>query len=58
MVLILTCGIDKMGDNQIIKFYIEGINDSFLPDKDNLLKEMIDLLIELVFNTNIEERKI
>ena len=47
-----------MGDNQIIKFYIEGINDSFLPDKDNLLKEMIDLLIELVFNTNIEERKI
>lgn len=50
------CGIDKMGDNQILKFYIEGINDSFLPEKDNLLKEMTDFVLELVFNTNIEER--
>lgn len=53
----MTFGIDKMGDNQILKFYIEGINDSFLPSKDNLLKEMIDLLMELVFNTNIENDK-
>lgn len=52
------CGIDKMGDNQILKFYIDGINDSFLPSKENLLKEMADLLFELVFNTNIENRKI
>ena len=51
------CGIDKMGDNQILKFYIEGINDSFLSNKDNLLKEMMDLLLELVFNTNIENGK-
>lgn len=43
-----------MGDNQILKFYIEGINDSFLPDKDNLLKDMKDMLLELVFDTNIE----
>lgn len=51
------CGIDKMGDNQILKFFIEGINDSFLPEKDNLLKEMIDLTLELVFNTNIKDGK-
>ena len=51
------CGIDKMGDNQILKFYIEGINDSFLPNKDNLLKEMSNMLFELVFNTNIEDGK-
>lgn len=51
------CGIDKMGDNQILKFYIDGINDSFLSNKDNLLKKMIDLLLELVFNTNIENGK-
>ena len=52
------CGIDKMGDNQVLKFYIEGINDNFLPEKKNLLKEMIDLILELVFNTNIQNRKI
>ena len=51
-------GIDKMGDNQVLKFYIEGINDSFLPDKQNLLNEMINTIFELVFNTNIENRKI
>ena len=58
MVLVLTFGIDKMGDNQILKFYIEGINDSFLPNKQNLLNEMINTIFELVFNTNIENRKI
>ena len=25
------CGIDKNGDNQVIKFYMETINDNFLP---------------------------
>lgn len=50
-------GIDKMGDNQVLKFFIEGINDSFVPDKRNLLKDMTDMLLELVFNTNIEEGK-
>ena len=25
------CGIEKTGDNQIIKFYLEMINDEFLP---------------------------
>lgn len=46
-------GIDKMGDNQVLKFYIEGINDNFLPNKENLLNEMINTIFELVFNTNI-----
>ena len=55
---VLTFGIDKLGDNQVLKFYIEGINDSFLPNKQNLLNEMINTIFELVFNTNIENRKI
>ena len=50
-------GIDKMGDNQVLKFYIEGINDSFLPNQDKILPKMINLLLELVFNTNIEDGK-
>ena len=25
------CGLDKTGDNQVLKFYIEVLNDKFLP---------------------------
>ena len=58
MVQVLIFGIDKIGDNQVLKFYIEGINDSFLPNNHNLLNEIINTIFELVFNTNIENRKI
>ncbi len=48
------CGIDKSGDNQLIKFYIESVNDNFLPEKCNNLKESLDTIIEIVFNPLIE----
>lgn len=51
------CGIDKSGDNQVIKFYMEGIGDKFLPQKENLLKQNVDLLLELVFNPLLEDDK-
>ena len=45
------CGIDKKGDNQILKFYIESVNDKFLPNsKENLLEKSVDTLIEIVFS--------
>ena len=45
------CGLDKTGDNHILKFYIETINDKFLPQNDeNILKKSIDKLLEIVFN--------
>ena len=25
------CGLDKTGDNHVLKFYLESINDNFLP---------------------------
>ena len=44
-------GIDKTGDNQILKFYIESINDKYLPrENENILKLSIDKLLEIVFN--------
>ena len=44
-------GIDKMGDNQILKFYIETINDNFIPHNgENMLKTSIEKLVEIVFN--------
>ena len=49
------CGLDKTGDNHILKFYIESINDKFLPQKDeNMLKTAIEKLLEIVFNPLVE----
>ena len=49
------CGLDKTGDNHILKFYIESINDNFLPQKDeNMLKTSIEKLLEIVFNPLVE----
>ena len=49
------CGIDKTGDNHILKFYLESINDKFLPQNDeNMLKQTMEKLFEIVFNPLIE----
>ncbi len=53
----LDAGIDKIGDNQIIKFYIETVNDNFLPKKENLLEKSINLLLDIIFNPFVEEDK-
>ena len=45
------CGLDKTGDNHVLKFYLESINDAFLPENsENLLKASIDLVMDIVFN--------
>lgn len=49
------CGIDKIGDNQALKFYIETINDNYSLKSENLLKQAIDLLLEIVFNPLMED---
>ena len=51
-------GVDKIGDNHILKFYLESINDEFLPqDTENMLKESIQKLTEIVFNPFLENYK-
>ena len=50
------CGLDKTGDNQVLKFYIETLNDKFLPHEgENLLKKSLEKLFEIVFNPLIEK---
>lgn len=44
------CGIDKIGDDQVLKFYLETINNEFLPEQEDNLKEAIKILLEVVFN--------
>lgn len=49
------CGIDKTGDNQVIKLYIETVNDNFLPqDSENMTKTSLERLIEIAFNPYTE----
>ena len=49
------CGIDKTGDNHVLKFYIETINDNYIPQKDaNMLKTAIEKLLEIIFNPLLE----
>lgn len=51
------CGIEKTGDSHTIKFYLEAINDEFLPQKENLLKRSFDILFDIVFNPFVENNK-
>lgn len=51
------CGIEKNGDNQTIKFYLESINDEFLPQKEELLKRSFNILFDIVFNPLVENGK-
>ena len=48
------CGIDKTGDNHVLKFYMESINNKFLPQQENILEESMKVLLDIVFNPLIE----
>ena len=50
------CGIDKTGDNQVLKFYIETINDKFtFNENENILKQAIDSGFDIIFNPYLED---
>lgn len=51
------CGIDKIGDNQILKFYLETINNNFLPQGEDNLKNAIKILLEVVLNPLLIDNK-
>ncbi|MBQ2916915.1 MAG: insulinase family protein [Clostridia bacterium] len=61
------CGIEKIGDNHVIKFYLESLNDQFIPKIDvgagvpdspqKILKQSIDLLLDIIFNPYLENNR-
>jgi predicted Zn-dependent peptidase len=51
------CGVEKTGDNHVLKFYLESINNEFLPTQENLSKECLDILIDIVFNPYLENEQ-
>ena len=44
------CGIDKIGDNHVLKFYIESIDNDYAYDKENVLLKSMELLLKIVFD--------
>ena len=52
------CGVEKTGDNQALKFYLETINDTFLPTKEDVIKQAISTLFNIVFNPILENNKL
>ena len=49
-------GIDKRGDNQVLKFYMETVNDNFLPDNsENMLEKSINKILEIIFRPLIRD---
>ena len=51
----LSFGITKRGDNQILRFYIDAINNEYTFDKEDLIKESLELLFDIIFNPNTNE---
>lgn len=51
------CGIDKIGDDQVLKFYLETINNEFLPENEGVLNDAINILLEVIFNPLVENNE-
>ena len=49
------CGIDKIGDNHVIKFYLESINNRYIPEDEDNLEKALNLILDIVFNPLIEK---
>lgn len=44
------CGIDKMGDNVVLKFYIESISNEYALNNENILEMNLENLLDIVFD--------
>lgn len=51
------CGIDKYGDNQIPRFYADSIDDKFALNHEEILKNTIRILLDIVCNPLLENGK-
>lgn len=44
------CGIEKTGDNHVLKFYLETLSEEFLPQPENLTEKCLSILFDIAFN--------
>ena len=50
------CGVEKNGDVHTLKFYIESIDDEFLPNKEKLLNKSFEIISDIIFNPLTENQ--
>ena len=48
------CGIDKLGDKHVLKFYVESLNEQYLYQKEDILSQSLNILFDIVFNPLLE----
>lgn len=48
------CGVDKIGNYHVLKFYLETLDNKYVLNNENNLQDGIDLLLEIIFNPLIE----
>lgn len=51
------CGIDKYGDNQILRFYMDAIDDKFALNNEEILQNAIHILLDIMCNPVLENGK-
>lgn len=51
------CGVDKIGDNQILKFYLETINNIYTPENEDNLKNAVKILLQIIFEPLIQDNR-
>ena len=44
------CGVEKTGDNHILKFYLETLSEEFLPEPEELTQKCLSIIFDIVFN--------
>lgn len=49
--------MEKIGDLYNIEFRVECINKKFLPNKEDIVKSVIEFLYEIIYNPNIENNR-
>ena len=48
------CGVDKLGNYHVLKFYLETLENTYTLENENLLQQGINLLLDIVFNPLVE----
>ena len=48
------CGVDKLGNYHVLKFYLETLENTYTLNNENLLQEGVNLLLDIVFNPFVE----
>ena len=51
------CGVEKRGNNHVLKFYIETINDKYCLNNEQIMKESIDILLDIILNPLSQNEK-